>query len=81
GEWIDLLEAAGVPCAPINSLPEVLAQAQTEALGILQPVPGDSVPLIGLPLSFDGVRPSIRRAPPKIGEHNEEILPRKDRRA
>jgi crotonobetainyl-CoA:carnitine CoA-transferase CaiB-like acyl-CoA transferase len=81
GEWIDLLEAAGVPCAPINSLPEVLAQPQTDALGILQPVPGEDMPLIGLPLSFDGVRPSIRRAPPKIGEHNDEILSKKDRRA
>jgi crotonobetainyl-CoA:carnitine CoA-transferase CaiB-like acyl-CoA transferase len=81
GEWIDLLEAAGVPCAPINSLPEVLAQPQTDAIGILQPVPGEEMPLVGLPLSFDGVRPSIRRAPPKIGEHNDEILGKKDRNA
>jgi crotonobetainyl-CoA:carnitine CoA-transferase CaiB-like acyl-CoA transferase len=81
GEWIDLLEAAGVPCAPINSLPEVLAQPQTDALGMLQPVPGDNVPLVGLPLSFNGVRPAIRRAPPKVGEHNDEILPKEGRGA
>jgi crotonobetainyl-CoA:carnitine CoA-transferase CaiB-like acyl-CoA transferase len=79
GEWIDLLEAAGVPCAPIHSLPEVLAQAQTDALGLLQPIPGEEMELVGLPLSFDGVRPPIRRAPPKIGEHNDEILGKKDR--
>jgi crotonobetainyl-CoA:carnitine CoA-transferase CaiB-like acyl-CoA transferase len=48
---------------------------------MLQPVPGDEIPLVGLPLSFDGVRPAIRRAPPKIGEHNDEIRPTSDRRA
>jgi formyl-CoA transferase len=30
--------------------------------------------LVGLPLSFNGERPPIRRPPPKIGEHNDEIL-------
>jgi len=77
GEWIDGLEAAGVPCAPINSLPEVLAQPQTAALGMLQRVPGEELSLVGLPLSFDGVRPGIRLAPPQIGEHNAEIQGRK----
>ncbi len=78
GEWIDRLEAAGVPCAAINGLPEVLAEPQTAALGMIQPVPGDELTLVGLPLSFDGARPAIRRAPPKIGEHNDEILGKKD---
>lgn len=77
GEWIDRLEAAGVPCAPINSLPDVLAQPQTAALGMLQPVPGEELSLVGLPLSFDGVRPGIRLAPPQIGEHNGEIRGRR----
>lgn len=74
GEWIDRLEAAGVPCAPINSLPEVVAQEQTAALGMIQRVPEGDLSLVGLPLSFDGVRPAIRRAPPGIGEHDDEIL-------
>ena len=69
-----MLEAAGVPCALINSLPEVVALPQTAALGIIQSVPGDDFNLIGLPLSFDGVRPTIRLAPPRVGEHNDEIL-------
>ena len=73
GEWIDRLEAAGVPCAVIHSLPEAAAQPQTAALGILQPVPGEDLALIGLPLSFDGGRPASRRAPPGIGEHNAEV--------
>jgi crotonobetainyl-CoA:carnitine CoA-transferase CaiB-like acyl-CoA transferase len=71
GEWIDLLEADGVPCAPINTLPEAVAHPQAEALGIIQPVPGDDFSLVGLPLSFDGERPAIRQPPPGVGEHDK----------
>ena len=73
GEWIDLLEEAGVPCAPIHTLPEAVALPQASAIGMIQPVPGDDFELIALPLSFDGARPEIRRAPPKPGEHTREI--------
>jgi crotonobetainyl-CoA:carnitine CoA-transferase CaiB-like acyl-CoA transferase len=75
GEWIDALEAEGVPCGVINALPEAVAHPQAQALGIVQPVPGDDdLKLIALPLTFDGVRPTIRRAPPaKIGEHDHEV--------
>jgi len=74
GEWIDLLEAAGVPCAPINTLPEAVAHEQAGALGMIQPVPGDDFSLMALPLSFDGARPSIRRAPPAVGQHDADLL-------
>jgi len=73
GEWIDLLEAAGVPCAPINTLPEAVAHEQADALGMIQPVPGDDFSLVALPLSFDGARPSIRRAPPAVGQHDADV--------
>jgi crotonobetainyl-CoA:carnitine CoA-transferase CaiB-like acyl-CoA transferase len=73
GEWIDLLEAAGVPCAPIHTLPEAVADPQAAALGMIQPVPGEEYELVALPLSFDGVRPGIRRAPPRVGEHDSEV--------
>lgn len=74
GEWIDVLEAAGVPCAPINTLPEAVTEPQAAATGMIQAVPGDDCELVGLPLSFDGMRPGIRMAPPGVGEHNREIL-------
>jgi crotonobetainyl-CoA:carnitine CoA-transferase CaiB-like acyl-CoA transferase len=77
GEWIDRLEAAGVPCAVINTLPEASATPQAAALGIVQRVPGADYTLIGLPLSFDGARPTIRRAPPEIGEHDAEVRTRR----
>jgi formyl-CoA transferase len=70
GEWIDLLEAKGVPCSIINSLPEAAAHPQAAALGMIQPMPGDDFSLVALPVSFDGARPGIRQAPPAAGQHD-----------
>ena len=73
-EWIAALDAAGVPCAPVQNVKEMLEHAQTGALGILQAVPGVSAPLVGLPISFDGARPTPRSGPPALGEATAEIL-------
>ncbi|MBI3799055.1 MAG: CoA transferase [Deltaproteobacteria bacterium] len=73
-EWMERLEAAGVPCAPILTLPEVLAQPQTEALGIIHPVPETEGKMLSLPLSFDGARSTLLQRAPRLGEHNKEIL-------
>ena len=75
--WIKLLEAAGVPCSPVNDLAQMLAHPQTEALGLVQDVPGTAMRFLGLPLSFDGVRPKPLAPPPKLGEHTELFLKRK----
>lgn len=72
-EWIARLEAAGVPCAPINDLDQITAEPQFEALGIKQTMPENDVAIIGLPLSFDRKRPPVRRRAPKNGEHNVEL--------
>src|SRR5215510_12906469 len=58
-QWMERLEAAGVPCAPILTIPEVLAQPQTEALGIFRQQPELEVALMQLPMSFDGVRAAL----------------------
>jgi crotonobetainyl-CoA:carnitine CoA-transferase CaiB-like acyl-CoA transferase len=73
GQWIDLLEAEGVPCSIINSLPEAAAHPQAAALDMIQPMPGEDFSLVGLPISFDGARPKIRSAPPAIGEHDKSF--------
>ncbi len=72
-EWIAALEQAGVPCAPINSLAEALAEEQVQALGLIQAVPGADMTLTGLPISFDGVRPAIRSAAPGLGGGNAAL--------
>jgi crotonobetainyl-CoA:carnitine CoA-transferase CaiB-like acyl-CoA transferase len=73
GEWLDRLEAAGIPCAPVQSLPEVVALEQTKASGIVQPVPGLDLDLIGLPLRFDGMRPPLPGRAPRLGEHGDAL--------
>lgn len=66
--WVRRLEAVGVPCSPVHSLPEALAQPQVQSLGMLVPVAGEDFRLTGLPLRIDGVRPTIDgRAPPLGG--------------
>jgi crotonobetainyl-CoA:carnitine CoA-transferase CaiB-like acyl-CoA transferase len=72
--WVARLEAVGVPCAPINDLRQVEALPQTAALGIMQTAPEVGIDFVGLPLSFDGQRPPIRRRAPKLGEHNDEVM-------
>jgi crotonobetainyl-CoA:carnitine CoA-transferase CaiB-like acyl-CoA transferase len=52
----------------VNSIPEVLAEPQTAAIGMLQPVPGEDFSLMSMPLSFDGERPRIRHGAPRLGQ-------------
>ena len=73
-EWTAALDAAGVPCAPVQNVAQMLEHPQMKALGLLQPVPGSSKPLIGLPISFDSERPLPRSASPALGAHTKEIL-------
>jgi crotonobetainyl-CoA:carnitine CoA-transferase CaiB-like acyl-CoA transferase len=73
-EWSRLLDAAGVPCAPVQNVAQMLEHEQMQALGLLQPVQGLSIPLIGLPLSLDGKRPGAGRAAPALGAHTGEVL-------
>jgi crotonobetainyl-CoA:carnitine CoA-transferase CaiB-like acyl-CoA transferase len=73
--WIAALEAAGVPCAAVNDIGEVAASEQFAAVGIAQDLPGGPR-VVGLPISFDRVRPRPSRAAPRLGEHNAELLGR-----
>jgi crotonobetainyl-CoA:carnitine CoA-transferase CaiB-like acyl-CoA transferase len=69
-EWIARLDAASIPCAPVQNVASMLEHPQTKALGLIQPVPGNSIPMVGLPLRIDGQRPQPRSASPKLGEMN-----------
>ena len=74
--WMDIFEASGIPCAPVQNVAEMLRHPQTKALGIYQDVPGSSAPLVGLPISFDGQRPQPRSVAPKLGADTESVLGR-----
>jgi crotonobetainyl-CoA:carnitine CoA-transferase CaiB-like acyl-CoA transferase len=68
--WLKNLSAAGVPCAPLQNVAEVLAHPQTAALEMLQSTADGAMSFIGLPVSLDGRRPPLRRKPPRLGEDN-----------
>ena len=68
-EWLERLVAAGVPCAPINSIPELLEEPQAQAIGRLATPPGEDFRVIALPLSFDGERPQPRAGAPRLDQH------------
>lgn len=75
--WTEKLREAGVPCAPIRTLDEVVAEPQTEAVGILRPTAHPDIPDyrdVGIPLSWDGARPGTRRLPPRLGADTREVL-------
>jgi crotonobetainyl-CoA:carnitine CoA-transferase CaiB-like acyl-CoA transferase len=75
--WSRRLDQAGVPSAPIQSVDQVVAHPQTQALGIIQHAPGVDMRLVGLPLSFDGQRPPFRRVAPNLGEHHTDVSGRR----
>ena len=70
GEWLESLEAAGVPCCLVRRVDEVFeapeGKQMVERLG--------GVPLLASPLRLSETPASIRRPPPRLGEHTEEIL-------
>ncbi len=73
--WSAALSAAGVPCAPVQNVRQMLEHEQTRALGILQAVPGSSIPMIGLPIRFDGARSMPRSASPALGADTDRAWP------
>jgi len=76
-EWLELLTRLGVPCAPINTLAEVLAHPHTAARGIVldyrHPSLG-ALKTIAQPIQFEGEARGIRSPPPMLGEHSREVL-------
>ena len=72
-DWQARLDALGVPCAPVQNARQMLEHEQTRALGIVQQVPGATIPMISLPVSFDGQRPQPRHAAPALGGDTEAV--------
>ena len=75
--WIQKLRAAGVPCGPINSVAEALNDPHTLARDMVRtvkhPTAGD-LKMLGIPFRLNGTPATIRRAPPLLGQHTEEVL-------
>ena len=76
-EWIDALEAAAVPCGPINRLDEVFADPQVVARGLRIDLPhplAGKVPLVANPVRFSASPVDHGRPPPLRGQHTDEVV-------
>lgn len=78
-DWVAALEAANVPCGPVNTIDRVFEDSQVKARGMKidlpHPLAGDgTVPLIANPVKLSGTPIEYRHAPPTLGQHTDEIL-------
>ena len=75
-EWVGRIRGAGVPCGPVNTLAEALADEHLSSTDMLRevehPVAG-MLEMLGSPVLVDGERPPIRRPPPTLGQHTGEV--------
>ena len=75
--WVKLISDAGIPCGPINRVSDVVNDPQVLARNMVVDVPHPQVAGLRVPnspLKLSATPPSIRRHPPLLGQHNDEIL-------
>jgi crotonobetainyl-CoA:carnitine CoA-transferase CaiB-like acyl-CoA transferase len=76
-DWLGALEAAKVPCGPINDLADVFADPQVQARGMAAPVPHPlthTLRLVASPMKLSRTPPQLRHPPPLLGQHTDEVL-------
>jgi crotonobetainyl-CoA:carnitine CoA-transferase CaiB-like acyl-CoA transferase len=75
-EWVEEIRDAGVPCGPVNALADVFTDEHVLSSGILQDVDHPAAGMLKMlasPVLVDGGRLPIRRPPPTLGKHTEEL--------
>ncbi len=76
-EWLNLFREAGLPCGPINSVPEVFQHPQAEAREMVLAVEHEGAGTVrfpGFPYKLSATPAAVRLPPPRLGEHTDEIL-------
>ena len=76
-EWLKLLDAAGVPCGPINTVDEAFADPQIRFREMelhLKDAQGQDVPQVACPIKMSGTPPRYDAPPPKLGQHTDSVL-------
>jgi crotonobetainyl-CoA:carnitine CoA-transferase CaiB-like acyl-CoA transferase len=75
-EWVEKIRGVGIPCGPVNTLAEALADehlASTDMLQEIEHTQAGVLEMLASPVLVDGERLPIRRPPPTLGEHSEEM--------
>ena len=77
GEWLDRLREARIPCGPVNSLADIVADEHFLARGgvtvMEHPSVGD-LRMLSNPIHFSLTPPAYNQHPPLLGQHTEEVL-------
>jgi crotonobetainyl-CoA:carnitine CoA-transferase CaiB-like acyl-CoA transferase len=76
-EWVELLDAAGVPNGPINDIAQVFAEPQVQARGVkieLEHAAAGKLPMVASPMRFSATPLEHKLPPPLLGEHTEVVL-------
>lgn len=76
-EWGEIMDQAGLPCSPVNSLETVLNLPQVLHQELVVDVPRDDLPALRMPgiaIKLSATPGTIRRPPPKLGQHTGEVL-------
>lgn len=79
-EWVSLLEDKAVPCGPINDIGQAFDDAQVKARSLAVTLPRDAqdgiaaITGVASPLRLTATPPVLRRAPPALGQHTDEVL-------
>lgn len=76
-EWLDIFREAGLPCGPINSIPEVFTHPQAESRQLALEVQHETAGAIrfpGFPYKFSNTPAQVGLAPPLLGQHTKEVL-------
>jgi succinate--hydroxymethylglutarate CoA-transferase len=75
--WLDKLKAVGVPSGRINSVADALDDPHTAARDMIETIEHPTIgalKMLGIPFKFSDTACSVRRAPPTLGQHSDEIL-------
>ncbi|EAL88336.1 CAIB/BAIF family enzyme [Aspergillus fumigatus] len=76
-EWLEILEGSGMPYAAINDIQGTLNHSHVQARGMVTEVDHPAcgpVKLVNTPIKYSHATPGVRRPPPTLGQHTDEIL-------
>ncbi|WOJ92262.1 CoA transferase [Congregibacter variabilis] len=76
-DWLALLEAAGIPAGPINNIDEALSEPQLAARGMIVDLPhpdNANLKVVGSPIKLSRTPVSYQRPPPRLGEHDADLI-------
>lgn len=76
-EWMDLLVGGAIPCGPVNDMQHLFADPQVRHRGMIAEVPHPTIGTLrmtGIPIKYSETPGTVRRHPPLLGEHTDEVL-------